>query len=202
MRYIQGLLTGIALLGMAPKECEGQEIKLRNFNVFSDGKYVHVNWTIETGSICDGVTIYRSTDSTNLQPIGFIDGICGSSSKPVGYSFTDSTPIQNRIAYYALKLGYAQYTETRKVFFISDATEYVVYPNPANSIATILYNTNASEEYSISLTDISGNVVLQRSGLSGQYIFIDGNNLSSGLYIFNINTRSGKRTTGKLLFMH
>lgn len=66
-----------------------------------------------------------------------------------------------------------------------------VYPNPANNFVTI-----ASQElnsYSLNVTDLTGKVVMQQS-LSGIENSVDVSALTSGVYLFNINSDSRTET--------
>jgi Secretion system C-terminal sorting domain len=65
-----------------------------------------------------------------------------------------------------------------------------VYPNPANNFVTI---TAELDSYDLSVTDLTGKVVLQQS-LSGIENSVDVSSLSSGVYLFNINSDNKKET--------
>ena len=64
-------------------------------------------WTIKSGSVCNGIQIYRSStgDSVNFDLIEDIQGVCGDLSSPVAYTFTDEDPMPNQVNYYKLLLG-------------------------------------------------------------------------------------------------
>lgn len=65
-----------------------------------------------------------------------------------------------------------------------------VYPNPANNVVTI---STELDSYDLSVTDLTGKVVLQQS-LSGIENSVDVSSLTSGVYLFNINSDSKKET--------
>lgn len=65
-----------------------------------------------------------------------------------------------------------------------------VYPNPANNFVTI---SAELDSYDLSVTDLTGKVVLQQS-LSGIENSVDVSSLSSGVYLFNINSDNKKET--------
>lgn len=77
----------------------GQQVELVRFSAFAHSQSVQLDWTIGAGSFCDGTTIFRSEDDITYHEVGMIDGICGSADEPVGYSFKDSMPIENRRMY-------------------------------------------------------------------------------------------------------
>ena len=78
---------------------------LDNFTVFENNENVYLNWTIISGSTCNGIQIYRSTDNLSFTQIGSIARICGSSSQPRNYAFTDNNPEKNKFNCYRLELG-------------------------------------------------------------------------------------------------
>lgn len=65
-----------------------------------------------------------------------------------------------------------------------------VHPNPANNFVTL---SSELDSYDLSVTDLTGKVVLQQS-LSGIENTINVSNLSSGIYLFNINSDDKKDT--------
>ncbi|HLP63338.1 T9SS type A sorting domain-containing protein [Flavobacterium sp.] len=65
-----------------------------------------------------------------------------------------------------------------------------VYPNPANNFVTI---SSQLDSYDLSVTDLTGKTVLQQS-LSGIENSVDVSSLSSGVYLFNINSDNKKET--------
>ncbi|MEZ5015873.1 MAG: T9SS type A sorting domain-containing protein [Flavipsychrobacter sp.] len=177
-----------------------QDIVLRNFDVFSDGTHVQVKWTIEKGSICNGTKIYRSENGIDYKEIGFIDGICGSSTEPVGYEFTDTNPIANKKSYYKLRLGLIQFTSAREMFFLDASAAYTLFPNPSKYTANILYNSNG-QKHDFQLFDLSGRRVVNLDGVSGNEIKLHRGALPAGLYLLVLQSAQGQTTTGKLLFV-
>lgn len=65
-----------------------------------------------------------------------------------------------------------------------------VYPNPTNNLVTI---SSELDSYDLSVTDLTGKVVLQQS-LSGIENSVDVSSLTSGVYLFNINSDNKKET--------
>ncbi len=76
-----------------------------NFSLFENNGKVYLNWSIVSGSTCNGIQIYRSTDSVMFTQVGNIPGICGSSSSAISYNFIDDNPVKNKVNYYRLELG-------------------------------------------------------------------------------------------------
>lgn len=74
-------------------------------------------------------------------------------------------------------------------------SNFKVYPNPANN--TITLSVSGIEAYNLSVTDISGKIVLQKS-LTGIENTLDISSLSSGAYFFTLNS-GDKRETVKII---
>ncbi len=176
-----------------------QRIELRNFDVFSDGQQVQVKWTIEKGSLCNGTKIFRSADGVDFQEIGFIDGICGSSSEAVGYEFRDTLPIINKISYYKLRLGVAQFTNAKQVFFMDASVPYTVFPNPATDVVHILFH-DKGQPHDFQLFDLSGRCLVLWENRAGNEIVLHRGGLPSGLYLFSLRSKDGTATAGKFIF--
>lgn len=70
-------------------------------------------------------------------------------------------------------------------------TSIALSPNPANNFVTI--SSEEINSYDLNVTDLTGKIVLQQS-LSGVENSVDVSSLSSGVYLFNINSDSKKET--------
>lgn len=73
-----------------------------------------------------------------------------------------------------------------------------IYPNPSNDKSTISFNLNESAILNLTITDITGSVVLTQNGVSGQSginaIYIDTKKLENGVYFVNLNSAKIKLT--------
>lgn len=70
-------------------------------------------------------------------------------------------------------------------------SQFTVYPNPANNNVTIA--TTGVESYKLSVTDLTGKVVMEKS-LNGIENTLDVSVLSSGAYFFTLNSGDKKET--------
>ena len=66
-----------------------------------------------------------------------------------------------------------------------------LYPNPTNNNVTIA--STAVESYKLSVTDLTGKVVMEKS-LNGIENTLDVSSLSSGAYFFTLNSGDKKET--------
>ncbi|MBK7683934.1 MAG: T9SS type A sorting domain-containing protein [Bacteroidetes bacterium] len=176
---------------------------LDNFtvNIFS-GK-VLLNWIITSGSTCNGIQIYRSTDGKPFVEIGSIAGVCGSTSSPKQYDFTDVKPVKNSINCYRLELGGNGTSEVLSLEIIDIAAGgYQIRPNPVSTNAKIYFDNNKKEEHQFVLYNLSGTIV---TTIITKEDFFDFNaiNLISGLYLFAISNDSfTEKARGRILVQH
>ena len=76
--------------------------QVSKFTVESINGKAYLNWTIDAGGTCNGIRILRSTDSLIFQEVGLLEGVCGSLSFPTNYTYTDESPLVNKVNYYKL----------------------------------------------------------------------------------------------------
>lgn len=181
---------------------KGQEVSLSNFLLISFDNNIKLHWVIDSGSTCNGIYILRSADSLNFQEIGRIEGVCGSSSSPTRYEFTDSSPISNKTNYYKLRFGYDQYSEISSLYFKDlDGKEYMIRPNPAKENLTISINNPYNKPRRFRLIDFSGQEVLKNENITEQDILLQRNNLKAGIYTFIIEGDNNYKSVGRICFV-
>jgi hypothetical protein len=78
---------------------------------------------------------------------------------------------------------------------VSDASEanWNVFPNPFNEVLRISYSSMVSKA-DVSLMTITGKVVLSQTFFNTNTIELNGDNLSSGVYILNVTSDTGSST--------
>ncbi len=172
---------------------------LDKFTVVENNGKVYLNWTISSGRTCKGTQIYRSTDGINYFQIGKIDGICGSSSSPVNYDYTDDHPIKNKVNYYRLELGGNGTSESRSVEYINFESGYQVRPNPIIDKARVYFENKTKREHQLSMYTLNGIQVFTTS-TNDEFFEISTGTLISGMYLFAIFTDGNVPTArGKLV---
>jgi predicted acyl esterase len=77
-----------------------------------------------------------------------------------------------------------------------NGNDWLIYPNPFHSEFTIL--SKFTENYSIKLYDVAGNIVYEQKEVNGKSI-INGSNLAAGVYIVKLETSLGSIYTQKLV---
>jgi hypothetical protein len=146
-------------LPLCPK---AQSPILDKFDVQANHQHVFISCTIASGNICHGIEIWRSLDSVNFVLIGDIPGLCGSLAEPVNYSFTDENPPKNQSIFYQLKFGGFGESEILKTRINHyGVNSYLVFPQPAQQYATILFDYEFSFNYKFKLFNHIGQEVLE-----------------------------------------
>jgi len=173
---------------------------LDDFISYLDNDKVLLKWTISSGSTCNGIKIYRSADVVSFTEIGSIAGVCGSSSSPVPYDFTDEAPIPNKINYYRLELGTQGFSDFISIEFIKlSSGNYLVRPNPVVDEAEILFQNESYLPMKFTLRDVSGNEVMTKENITDDFILFRREGLNDGLYIFTIEYKGYVKVKGKII---
>lgn len=179
-----------------------QNIEMAEFKIFPDSNNVLLNWCLESGSVCNGMTVFRSTDSINYDEIGTIPGICGSSSSRVFYNFMDKSPVYNVKNYYKLRLGYYQYSEV-KIIYVKyiEKGKVLIKPNPSTDNIILEFNNENKEKYTLIIYDENGKQVYFKNNINEGTILLNGNNFSNCKYFFKLSNEYNISHNGTLLFI-
>jgi hypothetical protein len=197
-RIVSGL--GFIFFVLASFQSGAQEtIILDGFSGIAQARAVQLHWVISAGQSCNGTNIERSIDTLNWEEIGDIPGICGNSSDPVPYNFTDDSPVSNTVNYYRLELGGQGYSPVTGVPYYNFAGQgHVLIPNPAREMVTLYFSASAAEKFTVSFFDIKGQLVWQDTGNGGKKE-LDVSQLPDGNYIFVIYRKGKKNESGKIM---
>jgi hypothetical protein len=173
---------------------------LDNFLIVENNGTVFLHWIIKSGSTCNGIQIFRSTDGKQFTEIGSIAGICGGNSSPTPYDFTDNNPVKNSTNYYRLELGGNGTSEVLSLEIIDIATGgYQIRPNPVSTNAKIYFDNNKKAEHQFVLYNISGKIVTSIT-TKEDFFDLNASNLFSGLYFFSIsNDNYTEKVKGKII---
>lgn len=194
------LITIVTLIGVSKLYAQG--ISYSGFILGQYNKSILVNWTIDSGSSCNGITIYRSDDSLVYEEIGSIAGVCGNSSEPTHYNFTDKEPLLNKTNYYRLKFGNGQISETRSLHFTYvEPNDIIIRPNPAKDNIILELNKDQNSNFMIRIIHEDGHVVVSHDNLFGETIFLDVSYLTSGSYILELIYENDKIIREKLVII-
>lgn len=76
---------------------------------------------------------------------------------------------------------------------------WIIYPNPFSDFALLTFDNSKNEKYTLSLFNIKGQLVLTIGNVTTDKVIIEKDNLTSGLYFFQLRTDTQIRATGKLV---
>jgi hypothetical protein len=175
---------------------------LGHFYASEENGVVILSWEILTGSTCNGIQIFRSTDDLNYVQINDIPGICGNISFAQDYIYEDSNPVKNKTNFYKLKLGTSGYSPVISVEIIDiNKSGYQIRPNPVRENSKIYFTNEMNSESLISIYDFNGAEVYTNMTYNN-YFNIDRSLFNSGFYIFSISiTGNFPNIRGKLLVL-
>lgn len=158
--------------------------KMGNVNV--------LNWQTASEKNNSHFDIERSNNGeNNWTKIGMVKGN-GNSIVTQNYSFSDNTPLS--ISYYRLKQidfdGTFDYSNIVSVIGKTGKFNIAsVAPNPTNETSTILFESTKNENVSLTLTDVSGRIILTQnlSATEGvNTLNVNMSVLNNGLYIMSL----------------
>jgi hypothetical protein len=169
-----------------------------------DNKFIELDWITASEINNAGFQLERSTDGTNYQAIGWVDGH-GTSTVQNEYKYSDLTAVPGIVYYYHLKQidvdGHYAYSNIASASLIGGKgfTVEGLYPNPANSQVSIGVISNIGTSATVTITDMLGrSVLVQDWALSIGYNTnpFDVSNIANGTYVVTITSgdvRSSKR---------
>lgn len=165
---------------------------------------VILNWKTETEINNYGFEIQRSSSNdgsvllyTDWEKIDFVEGY-GNSNSQKTYSYTDKNVKYGRYAYRLKQIdidGSFEYSPTVDAD-IGKPEYYWLgqnFPNPFNPVTTISYTLPAGDFVTIKIFNIQGQIIktlVNEIQDAGYYeINFDGSELTSGVYIYRMETK-------------
>ena len=174
-------LFGIQTTGFSQNEDVVSNLTASEFN----GKML-ISWSIKQGNTCNGIQILRSTDSINFNPIGSINGICGSTLEEVPYEFTDVAPVKNTINYYRLNMGGIGFSRIVNAEVIDvSANNYLLRPNPISDSTELHFTNNAANTVVFTVFNSQGQIVQSVTTIANKLI-LRKSDFESGTYFFSL----------------
>jgi Secretion system C-terminal sorting domain len=167
-------------------------VELVSFTGRKVGNINVLNWQTATEKNNSHFDIERSSNGENgWDKIGLIKGN-GNSIVSQKYAFTDNAPLS--ISYYRLKQvdfdGQFKYSNVVSVLDKKGKFNIAsVAPNPTKETSTILFESAKNENVSVTLTDVSGRVILIQNVFATEGVNSLGLNMSdlnNGLYIMSL----------------
>ena len=176
-------------------------VELTSFTAQNINNTVVLNWETATELNNYGFNVQR-----NGETIGFVPGY-GNSNSPKSYSFTNVPTTSGTYSYRLQQIDNDGTTELSSEVFVDivlnrfDLSQN--YPNPFNPSTTIGFFLNKSEDVSLIVYDVIGSqvAVLAQGSYDEGYneVIFNASNLSSGMYIYRLQTDSGVLTKTMIL---
>jgi len=161
---------------------------------------VRLDFTLTAGNTCQGIRILRSADHTSFAEIGFIGGVCGSTTDNVSYSYIDSMPLANTLADYQLDLELLGTSAVHSFRYIRYGNEGVVaIPNISEGLFHLYFQNPLREAVELIVYDLTGRKIRETQFGGISTIDLDLSNETAGQFIFNININNIDNYTGKLI---
>ena len=129
---------------------------LDGFVIEQTSSGVSLKIIISGGESCNGINIYRGIDSSEVEKIGRIPGLCGGGEDPLPYFFTDESPLKNQLVYYRAELGSQGFTEAQAFTCIDFSKELLIYPNPAKHQINVNAQLNEQSSNTLMIVDAQG----------------------------------------------
>jgi hypothetical protein len=160
---------------------------LENFSATLYQGRVYLDLTMKAGNTCNGIQIYRATDTMNFSRIGLIPGICGSLTKAESYQFTDEAPVLNQVNYYRLELGAFGLSQIIAID-VPDVSDrgYQIRPHPVHGPAQLFFDKQENVSYQLIIYTQHG-VEAHRDATFDSYFIMDNISLPGGIYFFSIS---------------
>ena len=144
--------------------------------------------------------VQRSKDGNNFVNLGILNAI-GIATDISNYTYTDTnvTKLKNvSTLYYRLQMfdkdGHFTYSKVINVD-LSLNVEFSIYPNPTKNFVNIT-GQNIS---TIKITDLNGKILILKNNINCNNFIFNLEGLNKGLYIINIISLTGNKSSGKLL---
>src|SRR5437773_2068185 len=184
--------------------CFPLPVKLTYFNAKrNNASSVGLTWQTAQELNSKGFEIQRLIGNGGWQVVGFVptQALNGNSSSVLNYSFNDNNNAR-AITQYRLRAvdidANSKFSEIRAVRGEGQAGKIIVYPNPSfdGKARVVFDDINGSRD--VSLTDISGRVIKQWTGVTNNNLEID--NLTPGYYSLRVIIReTGEQSIEKII---
>lgn len=176
-------------------------VELTGFTATNQGSFVILNWTTATENNNRGFEIERmdNTNNKDWQTLGFVEGSGTSTTKKM-YSFTDRISEYGDYSYRLKQIDfdgnfvYSNVLEIKGGIVPDQYSLSQNYPNPFNPTTIIKFSLPMASKVKLVVYNLLGQVV--RTLAEGNYDAgtyektFDGTNLSSGLYIYELNANN------------
>ena len=192
------LLLAVVLISVAAQAQGNPAVRYLEVRQVQAG--LQLTFTLASGNTCLGIGILRSDGTTPFSEIGFIGGVCGSTSEDITYTFVDTHPLVNRQGFYQLDLEILGLSGVVAARFLDYGADGVIaIPNVSTGGFTLYFSNPSGQPAAIIIYDTGGRKVHEIALASGASCPVDLSNERRGLYIFNIQLGGNDAYKGKLI---
>jgi PKD repeat protein len=214
--YVRGKYTGATCTNFAttcvqsnafttPATCAPLAIDGLKINGQITGATNTIYWSTETESNNNKFVIERSADGNTFNKIGITNtkAINGNSTVPLSYEFVDVNPLEGKALYRLQIIDNANVVKYSPIVTLrrgSNKLEIVdVHPNPTNGI--VYFNIlSFNKAVKISLTDVSGQVLINKGVVRNNNFSIDMSKYAAGVYMIEAkDVSTGEKSIFKIV---
>lgn len=186
MKFFKIIFTLLYSLAFSLTFAQERTDIIKSFDIENKGKYIKASCVIKSGNTCNGIKLYRSTDTINFSIIGIIPGICGFDDNESYYEFNDTLPVVNDTAYYKMEFGGSGFTETIAIEFLNLNNQSIqIWPNPINDISRIVTLNKDFKDFEYEIFSMSGEKLEKGNGRGDRFI-INSDVYADGMYYLKI----------------
>lgn len=162
----------------------GQVSPLTSFVAIPGQNDITVQWSISPG-YSTNVSVEWSTDSFFFSTIYTYPGLCTENNS---YAFVHTGASRDMKNFYRLNLGVYGITPVFGAMVGANKQNFLLYPNPLNEQATIVFQNPANFIVNLYLFDRNGQLLRKSPPLQGNTVQFSRDGLPAGLYYFAIAT--------------
>ncbi len=202
MNYrLTAVLLGLGLLTLSViQPVLAQNARLSRFTASPVAEKVLLDWVVAAGATCDGIGVYRGSDTVGMTLIHYIPGVCGDLARPVSYTFLDSFPLANQTSFYRLELGPRIFTDFVRVSLVDlSGHAYQFRPHPVIDEANLYFAREINGLVTLLIFDGRGQRRFTLT-FSDNTLHFSTQTLENGLYFFFLIQQDGSLLQrGKML---
>lgn len=176
------------------------QIQYSDFSLVQQDNVVLIRWTVNSGSLCNGTAVYRSTDGSSDVLVGEIPGICGSENENKEYSLIDASPSFNTSNRYYIRFGFSEYSEEKEIYVkYLEPERLYLGPNPSETTISLEWNDQFHDKYTIQVIDDLGMNVYEQTEITGSSYTIDLSSFLTGIYTVLLINSKGESFREKIV---
>lgn len=190
-------VTDMTCSGTEPLSVTGTAalpVRYASFTANALGQKVELKWKTSQETNNKGFGIERAMDGNNWTVIGFVNG-AGNSTIETSYQFMDQAPLTGKNYYRLVQEdldGVRSYSIVVSINMTNNAFAYWVSNNPGKGLFRL--STRSSSKVDLTVTDLSGKILMQRSVNNGVHL-LDLSNFSRGVYLLQMKSNNQLITT-------